>query len=215
MVIPGSGQSMHGYILTCSRLQRENINLLALGSQQMGTLISASTVPHCRKEGRVKLWIGMTTSSVARPKGKDTVSSVARPEGKRPSAQWLDLKGKRPSAQWLDLKYHWRELAQVSSSFFLFLSRQTGVCCDKSFVATNVFVATSLLLSLQKFCHGKIVCCGKYLSQQKVCCNKNIFVATKVLLQQAYFCHDKRCVLSRQTCVCHDKHVFVMTKLLL
>ena len=34
--IPGNGQSMHGYILTCSMILRENIIILALGSQQRG-----------------------------------------------------------------------------------------------------------------------------------------------------------------------------------
>ena len=66
------------------------------------------------------------------------------------------------------------------------LSWQTGICRDKSkLVATEV-------LSQENF-----ICCRKYLSWQKFCCNKDMFVATKVLLQQAHFCHDKTLVATK------------------
>ena len=43
--IPGGKRSVRAYILTYFRLYRDN--RLALCSQQMGTLISASAAPHC------------------------------------------------------------------------------------------------------------------------------------------------------------------------
>ena len=75
-----------------------------------------------------------------------------------------------------------------------YVSQQPHVCCDKTFVATNIcrnksVVVTSTLLS-QQTC---------LLSQQKcACCNKS-FVMTSIHLSQ-------------KQKFCHDKHTFVMRK---
>ena len=64
------------------------------------------------------------------------------------------------------------------------LLQQTYLCCDKTFVATNI------------------------------CCHKHNFVTTKLLLWQAYFCGSKHANMSfvKAKIYCCDKHNFVMTK---
>ena len=81
--------------------------------------------------------------------------------------------------------YHWRELPQVS----FFLSRQTRVSCDKSFVVTKV------CLLRQNVCRDKNVGRDKIffgatnvlscLSRVYLSCDKTCFVATKIILAAA------------------------------
>ena len=47
--LPGSKRSMYGYILTYSRLKRENV------FSPEGTLISASAAPHCGAEWKASV----------------------------------------------------------------------------------------------------------------------------------------------------------------
>ena len=75
-----------------------------------------------------------------------------------------------------------------------YLSRQTHVCCDKSFVTTSILLLQQKMCSQQKFCRDKIM-----FAATNVCCKKG-FVATKICLLQQKFCRDK--------------HTFVVTKLL-
>ena len=91
-------------------------------------------------------------------------------------------------------------------------SRQTCVCCDESFVTTNMFVVTK-----QLFCHDKSMfvatklCQDKYLSGQiwqNVCCDKHNFVTTKLLLWQ------KMCFVVTNVCLL-QQNMFVVTKHLL
>ena len=96
---------------------------------------------------------------------------------------------------------HWRELPQVS-----FLSRQN-----------TPFVATKVFLSRQNV----YVCCGKYLSRQKMCCREKGFVATSILLsRRKYACYDKTFMFDEvnicrdKKCVCRKKG-FVATSMLL
>ena len=51
--ILGSKRSMYGYVLTYSRLSRENLYALYVFSTD-GTLISASAAPHCGVRRRKK-----------------------------------------------------------------------------------------------------------------------------------------------------------------
>ena len=53
----------------------------------------------------------------------------------------------------------------------------TNICCDRSFVKTNIF-----------------------------CCDKHNFVMTKVWSRQAYFYLDKRHVLTKEK-FCRDKNI--------
>ena len=91
------------------------------------------------------------------------------------------------------------------------------VCGDKTFVATNTFVATSFVTtSIFYFMTKDMFCYDKY----NVCCHKSILVVTKVLSQHNYVCHGKCLswqVLSWQNMTkifCHDKRNFFTTKLL-
>ena len=95
-----------------------------------------------------------------------------------------------------------------------YLSRQTRVSRDRSFVPTSillsrhVFVVTNVCLSRQNFCRDKIMFVATHICHDKsfvetfififiFCHDKHTFVATKSLSRQAYFCRHKRRVLSR------------------
>ena len=76
------------------------------------------------------------------------------------------------------------------------LSRQNSACCDKPFVATNLFFLVTQSTSRQLFVAANII-----------------------LLRQAYFCRDNTRLLSRQRYACRDKRfghtsVFVHTNVL-
>ena len=83
-------------------------------------------------------------------------------------------------------------------------------CRDKSFVMTNTsFVATNVLLRQTSL-----------LSRQEYFCrDKSMLVETKLLPQQTDICGNKRfiatnMIVSRQkTCFFREKHVFVATKM--
>ena len=84
------------------------------------------------------------------------------------------------------------------------LLQQTYLCCDKTFVATNIccnkhnFVTTKLLLWEVTFVATSMQIC--LLSRQKC------FVVTNIILPwQKHACRDKRGVLLHQICVCCDK----------
>ena len=89
-------------------------------------------------------------------------------------------------------------------------------CRDKSFVATNMLVATKVSLSGQNFCHNKIM----FVITKYFCCNETFVRTNTCLSQQAYFCHDKTCFVIRNACLlrqkkaCCDK-TLVATKLCL
>ena len=96
--------------------------------------------------------------------------------------------------------------AQQNMSFVVtkVLLRQTYLCCNKTFAATNIccnkhnFVTTKLLLRQAYFC-------GKKTRKYVFCQDKNI------LLWQTHFCQTKAC-LPRQKRFCCARYVFVMTK---
>ena len=53
------------------------------------------------------------------------------------------------------------------------------------------------LLSRQNY-----VCCDKYLSRQKFCCEKHVFVATNIIFsRQAYFCRIKHLFVATILCL--------------
>ena len=125
------------------------------------------------------------------------------------------------------LNYHWRDLPQISLQNTSFVATkvclpQQNFCRDKNmFGATNIFcrdkylshetrvyrdksfVTTSILLSRKKTC---FVATNTCFARQKFCRDKHVFRATKICL--SYFCRDKRRVLSclsRQN-FCRDKN---------
>ena len=221
-VIPGSRQSMHGCILTYSRFQRENINLLALGSQQRRTLISASTVPHCMKDGRVKLWIGMTVSSVARPEGKETVSSVAGPEGKETVSSVAGPEGKetvssvaRPEGKETISSVAGPEGKETIGAVAGPEGKETisSVARPEGKETISSVARPEGKETISSVARPEISLAGAGTSKIFVVIiffvMTNMFVVTKVLVQQAYSCHDKRVCCNKLTFV---MLTFVMTK---
>ena len=67
-------------------------------------------------------------------------------------------------------KFHWQKLPQVS-----FLSRQTRVCRDKTFVVTNIFLSRQIFVVISLL-----------LSRETCLCRgKHTLVATKIILASA------------------------------
>ena len=90
-------------------------------------------------------------------------------------------------------------------------------CCNKRFVATNVFATTNVVFFCDKhmFVMTKYVfCCKKYmLVATKYClydCHNKTFAATNTCCNKHNFVMTK--VLSWQKMFCHNKHLFVTTK---
>ena len=134
-------------------------------------------------------------------------------------------------------KYAWSYKTSVVTKLCLswqmfyhdrYLSQQTHVSCDKSFVSTSIlllrqktcFVMTNPCLSWQK-----CACQNKTFVATKLCLSQQIFVVTNILLWQKYFvmtnsfsqqnfCHNKHNFVTTKDVFCRNKHLFVVTKLL-
>ena len=146
------------------------------------------------------------------------------------------------------LKIAQQQLSLVGAAVsIIFVATKHIFCCNKTFAVTKricvatkrlsqkIFVMTNIILSWQKFCHGKhsfvVTKDGfhydKYLSWQKFCHNKHVFAAVNLNLSwqnfvvtSIFLSWQKTCFIATnpqllwQTHNGHDKP-FVATKIML
>ena len=91
-----------------------------------------------------------------------------------------------------------------------FVMKKVCLSWQNTYSSWQIFVATNIILSQQKFCHNQHTFVA---TKDMFCHDKHMTVTTNTCdkPQRAYFCRNKRHVLSWQTHDCHNKHVWQAT----